>query len=58
MTRLNGNVALTDSLPVLVLMKSAPAIMHTQLAFATFDSVASSPVARMALRCASPQASR
>ena len=53
-----GSVALTLSFPVEVLMKSAPAIMHTRLARATFLSVPSSPVARMVLMCASPQASR
>jgi hypothetical protein len=45
-----GNVALTFSLPVDVLMKSAPAIMHTRLARATLRSVASSPVARIVFR--------
>jgi len=40
MTRPTGNVALTDSLPVEVLMKSAPAIIATRLAFATLRKVA------------------
>ena len=54
----NGSVAFTLSLPVDVLMKSAPAIMQTWLATATLRRVASSPVARIVLRCAGPQASR
>ena len=54
----DGSVALIASLPVEVLMKSAPAIMHTRLAWATLRSVASSPVARIVFMCASPQASR
>ena len=58
MVRLTGRVAFTLSLPVDVLMKSAPAIMHTRDAFATFRRVPSSPVARIALTWASPQASR
>ena len=47
-----GSVALTDSLPVDVLMKSAPAIIATQLARATLRSVIRSPVPRMAFKCA------
>ena len=58
MTRLNGSVAFTPSLPVDVLMKSEPAIIATMLARATLPSVASSPVARMLFMCASPHASR
>src|SRR5579875_2586244 len=53
-----GSVALTGSLPVDVLMKSAPAIMHTRLAIPTLRSVASSCVARIVFICASPQAAR
>ena len=58
MTRLTGSVALTSSLPVEVLMKSAPAIIATMQARATLRSVFRSPVARIAFRCAAPQASR
>ena len=57
-TRLTGSVAFTVSFPVEVLMKSAPAIMQTRLARATLRSVPSSPVAKIALTCASPQAAR
>ncbi|MGY4452559.1 hypothetical protein ACVWZR_007219 [Bradyrhizobium sp. i1.3.1] len=53
-----GSVALTPSLPVEVLMKSAPAIMQTIDALATLRSVLRSPVARIVFRCASPQAAR
>ena len=53
-----GRVAFTASLPVDVLMKSAPAIMAARLARATFVSVARSPVPRITFRCASPHASR
>ena len=53
-----SNVALTPSLPVDVLIKSAPAIMHTREACITFCMVPHSPVARMTFMCASPQASR
>ncbi len=38
-------MAFTGSLPVEVLMKSEPAIMHTWLASARFRSVPSSPAA-------------
>ena len=55
---LTGSVALTASFPVEVLMKSAPAIMQTRLARATLRRVTSSPVARIALTWASPQAAR
>lgn len=58
MMRAKGRVALTGSLPVDVLMKSAPAIMQTADARATLVYVPSSPVARMALTWAAPQASR
>ena len=51
-------VAAGDTLPVEVLMKSAPASMASQEARLTLSSVASSPVSRMTLRCARPQASR
>src|SRR5256885_16594522 len=53
-----GSTALTGSLPVDVLMKSAPAIIATMLARATLVSVARSPVPRIAFMCARPQASR
>ena len=55
MTNDTGRVAFTPSFPVDVLMKSAPAIMQTQLARATFRSEPSSPVARMAFTCAASQ---
>ncbi len=58
MTRPTGRVALVGSLPVEVLMKSAPACMDTRLALAMLVSVASSPVPRMTFMWASPQASR
>ena len=58
MTSDTGRVALTDSLPVEVLMKSAPAIMQTREARATLRSDPNSPVARIAFTCASPQAAR
>ena len=58
MTRETGRVAFTFSLPVEVLMKSAPAIIATRLARATLRRVPSSPVARMAFRWAGPHASR
>ncbi len=51
-------LALTFSLPVEVLMKSAPASMQTSEALATLVCVASSPVPRMVLMWASPQAFR
>ena len=49
---------LRKTLPVLVLMKSAPAIIATMLARATSRRVPNSPVARIALRWAGPQAAR
>src|SRR5213078_2779413 len=58
MTTPTGRVAFTVSLPVDVLMKSAPAIIATWLARATFTSVARSPVPRITFMWASPQASR
>ena len=58
MARPTGSVALTLSLPVEVLMKSAPAIIATIEASMTLRSVARSPVPRITLRCASPQAAR
>src|SRR6266581_7509982 len=58
MTTPTGSTALMGSLPVDVLMKSAPAIIATMLARATLVSVASSPVPRIAFMCARPQASR
>ena len=44
-------LALIDSLPVEVLMKSAPAIIQTIDAFATFLSVSKSPTPSIALIC-------
>src|SRR5213596_1422044 len=58
MTTPTGSVAFTASLPVDVLMKSAPAIITTWLARATFANVARSPVPRMTFIKAGPQASR
>src|SRR5947207_311354 len=58
MTTPTGSVALTGSLPVDVLMKSAPAIIATWLARATFASVARSPLPRITFMCAGPHASR
>ena len=58
MTSVTSSVAFTPSLPVEVLMKSAPAIMQIIEAFATLRSVLRSPVARIAFTCAEPQASR
>mmetsp|Transcript_18067 Transcript_18067/g.63936 ORF Transcript_18067/g.63936 Transcript_18067/m.63936 type:complete len:444 (-) Transcript_18067:75-1406(-) len=58
MTSDTGMVALKGSLPVEVLMKSAPAIMHTSDAWYTILSVGSSPVAKIVFMCAGPHASR
>src|SRR5437762_2893039 len=58
MTTPTGKVAFTASLPVDVLMKSAPAIIATWLARATFASVARSPVPRITFMCAAPHAAR
>ncbi len=55
MTSETGSVAFTLSLPVDVLIKSAPAIIATQLARATLRSVIRSPVPRIAFMCAGPQ---
>lgn len=52
------SVALILSFPVEVLMKSAPAIIQTIDARATFLRLPNSPVAKIVLRCASPQAER
>jgi hypothetical protein len=57
MTSVTGRVAFTASFPVEVLMKSAPAIRQTQLAFATFRKVPKSPVPKIVFKWASPQAS-
>ena len=57
MTKETGRVALTLSFPVEVFIKSAPAIMQIKDARATLRNVPSSPVAKIALTCASPQAS-
>ena len=48
--------AFVASLPVLVLMKSAPACMHTTEALRTSLRVGSSPVARIVFMWACPQA--
>src|SRR5499427_1867055 len=53
-----GGVAAGVTLPVEVLMKSAPASMASQAARAVLSRVASSPVSRITLRCAVPHASR
>jgi hypothetical protein len=58
MMSVTNSVAFTASLPVEVLMKSAPAIMQTSEARATLRRVFKSPVARIAFTCASPQAWR
>src|SRR3984957_741778 len=58
MTSATGGVAAGDTFPVEVLMKSAPDSMVSHEARATLSSVASSPVSRMTLRWAGPQASR
>src|SRR5438309_9222568 len=58
MTTPTGRVAFTASLPVDVLMKSAPAIIATWLARATFASVARSPVPRITFMCVVPHAAR
>ena len=57
MTSVTGRVADGCTLPVLVLMKSAPAAMARTDARRTLSYVSSSPVSRMTLRCAAPQAS-
>src|SRR5436309_3183147 len=54
-TKPTGSVALVGSLPVEVLMKSAPAIMATKLALATFHSVSRSPAQRITFMLAGPQ---
>ena len=58
MVRLTGRVAFRSSLPVDVLMKSAPACIATMLALYTLRSVLRSPVPRMAFMWEAPQASR
>ena len=52
MTSVTGSVAAGVTLPVEVLMKSAPAAMARMLARRTLSNVSSSPVSRMTLRCA------
>ena len=52
-----GSVAAGLTLPVEVLMKSAPAAIARTLARRTLSYVSSSPVSRITLRWASPQAS-
>ena len=56
MTRATGGVAAGLTLPVEVLMKSAPASSASTDARRTLSSVTSSPVSRMTFRCAVPQA--
>src|SRR5215471_10529421 len=58
MTRVTGSVAAGATLPVEVLMKSAPASIASQEARRTLSSVPSSPFSRITFRCASPQAPR
>ena len=58
MTSVTGSVAAGVTLPVEVLMKSAPASMASQDARRTLSSVPSSPVSRITLRCAPPHAPR
>src|SRR5215468_542944 len=58
MTKVTGSVAAGATLPVEVLMKSAPASIASQDARRTLSSVPSSPVSRITFRCASPQALR
>ena len=50
MTRVTGSVAAGATLPVEVLMKSAPASMASQDARRTLSSVLSSPVSRITFR--------
>ena len=57
MTRVTGRVAAGLTLPVEVLMKSAPAAIARTLARRTLSYVSSSPVSRITLRWVSPQAS-
>ena len=57
-TSATGGVAAGLTLPVEVLMKSAPASSASTEARRTLSSVASSPVSRMTFRCAVPQAAR
>ena len=57
MTSETGAVAADDSLPVEVLMKSAPAATASSDARRTLSYVPSSPVSRITLRCAGPHAS-
>jgi len=57
MTRATGGVAAGETFPVEVLMKSAPDSIASHEARATLSRVASSPVSRMTLRWAGPQAS-
>ena len=55
-TRVTGGVAASATLPVEVLMKSAPPAIASHDARRTLSSVASSPVSRITLRWARPQA--
>jgi len=55
-TKPTGKVAFVGSLPVEVLMKSAPAIMATTLARPTLRSVSRSPVPRITFMRLDPQA--
>src|SRR5215475_4003261 len=57
-TSATGGVAAGVTLPVEVLMKSAPASIASQAARRVLSRVASSPVSRITLRCVGPHASR
>ena len=57
MTSATGGVDAGPTLPVEVLMKSAPASIASHDARETLSSVTSSPVSRITFRCAPPQAS-
>lgn len=57
MSRVFAGVALTATFPVDVLMKSAPAIMPSQEARRMLSYVESSPVSKMTLSRAAPEAS-
>src|SRR5215475_9226398 len=57
-TSATGGAAAGVTLPVEVLMKSAPASIASQAARRVLSRVASSPVSRITLRCVGPHASR
>ena len=56
-TNVTGMLAADGTLPVEVLIKSAPAYMAISLAFLTLSKVISSPVSNMTFNLAAPQAS-